>query len=42
MNQDETIALWQRCEDARAAALAEGQDEDEAHEAAAALRTDVG
>jgi hypothetical protein len=37
MNQEQTIALWQKCEDARAAALAEGRDEDEAHEAATAI-----
>jgi hypothetical protein len=34
MTRDETIALWQRCESARAAALAEGCSEDEAQEAA--------
>jgi hypothetical protein len=37
MTRDETIALWQRCEDVRAAALAEGKSEDEAHEAAKAV-----
>jgi uncharacterized protein (UPF0335 family) len=34
MTRDETIALWQRCESARAAVLAEGRSGDEAHEAA--------
>jgi hypothetical protein len=37
MTRDETIALWQKCEDARAAAQAEGKSEDEAHEAAKAI-----
>lgn len=32
MTRDETVALWQRCEDARAAALVEGKSEEEAHE----------
>ncbi|MGA7324810.1 MAG: pentapeptide repeat-containing protein [Rhodomicrobium sp.] len=34
MTRDETIALWQRCEEARTAAIAEGKTEEEAHEAA--------
>jgi hypothetical protein len=37
MNQEQTIALWERCEDARAAALAAGKTEDEAHEIATAI-----
>jgi hypothetical protein len=37
MTRDETIALWERCENARAAALAEGKSEDEAHEAAKSI-----
>jgi hypothetical protein len=42
MTRDETIALWQKCEDARAAAQAEGKSEDEAHEAAKAIWNSVG
>jgi uncharacterized protein YjbI with pentapeptide repeats len=34
MNQDETIALFERCEAARNAAIEEGKSESEAHEAA--------
>lgn len=34
MTRDETIALWQKCEEARAAALAEGRSKREAHEEA--------
>ncbi len=37
MTRDETIALWQKCEDARAAAVGHGKSEDEAHEAAKAI-----
>jgi hypothetical protein len=37
MTRDETIALWQECEDARAAALAEGRSDDEANEEAKAI-----
>ena len=37
MTRDETIALWQRCEAARKAALAEGKSGNEAHEAAKAI-----
>ena len=37
MTRDETIALWQRCEDERAGALADGKSEDEAHEAAKSI-----
>ena len=37
MNREETIALWQRCEDARTAALDEGKNENEAHQAATAI-----
>ncbi len=34
MTREETIALWQECEDARTARLENGKSEDEAHEAA--------
>ena len=34
MTRDETIALWNKCEEARAKALAEGKPFDEAHEQA--------
>jgi uncharacterized protein YjbI with pentapeptide repeats len=34
MTRDETVGLWQKCEDARAAALTRGETEDRAHEAA--------
>jgi hypothetical protein len=34
MNRDETIALWKKCEEARAAAIADGQSVEVAHEAA--------
>src|SRR5215469_9146797 len=37
MTRDETIALWQRCEEARAAAIAHGKSDEEAHEAAKAI-----
>lgn len=37
MTRDETIELWQRCEDARASALADGKSENEAHECAKAI-----
>jgi len=37
MTRDETIALFQRCEQARADALAAGKEEYEAHEAAKAI-----
>ncbi len=34
MNRNETIAFWKRCEEARAAAIAEGQSVEAAHEIA--------
>ena len=34
MNRDETINFWKKCEEARAAAIAEGQSVEAAHEAA--------
>jgi len=34
MTRDETVALWQRCEEARQLAQASGQSESDAHEAA--------
>src|SRR5262249_38738364 len=37
MNRDETIALWQRCEDARETAAGEGRSREEAHKAAKAV-----
>jgi hypothetical protein len=37
MTRDETIALWQRCEDARAAELANGKTESEAHQSATSI-----
>jgi hypothetical protein len=37
MTRDETIAFWQQCESARAAALAEGKSDEEAHEAARSI-----
>ena len=37
MTRDETVALWQQCESARDAALAEGKSEEEAHEAAKSI-----
>ena len=37
MTRDETLALWARCEDARAKAKAAGADYDKAHEAAKAV-----
>ena len=37
MTRDETVAFWQQCESARAAALAEGKSEEEAHEAAKSI-----
>ncbi|MEM7620742.1 MAG: hypothetical protein AAF228_09840 [Pseudomonadota bacterium] len=37
MNQDETIAHFNKCEAARKAALDDGKSEDEAHEAAKAV-----
>jgi uncharacterized protein YjbI with pentapeptide repeats len=37
MTRDETVQLWQACEDARAAASAAGQADDQAHEAAKAV-----
>jgi hypothetical protein len=37
MTRDETIALWETCEAARAAAIAEGKSEDDAHKPAKAI-----
>ena len=37
MTRDETIALWKKCEEARAAGLSAGQTEEQAHEAAKAI-----
>lgn len=34
MTRDETIALWKKCEEARAQALSEGEPPEKAHEAA--------
>ncbi len=40
MTRDETIALWEKCEEARAAALAEGKSDDKAHDAAKEIWND--
>lgn len=40
MTRDETIALFQKCEQARADALAAGKPKEEAHEAAKAIWND--
>ncbi|MGA7323989.1 MAG: pentapeptide repeat-containing protein [Rhodomicrobium sp.] len=37
MTRDETIALWQKCEQAETAALANGKSHEDAHEAAKAV-----
>jgi len=37
MTREQTIALWQQCEAARAAALAQGETSEKAHEAAKAI-----
>ena len=37
MTRDETIALWLKCEDARAAALADGKSDHESHAAAVVI-----